>query len=145
LPSLVADMLARDHAIEDFEAKYGRDNARALHGNPCPISEWGFDLGGPCFTTMPRETIAIDGLNIAIDCDHFEIVMGDVEKSNVRRFADGPTYHKLKFWHHATVLTVDQMEQLRNAMRSRLGHALKRSAEFYAKREAEREARKATP
>ncbi len=139
---LVGEMMGRDSPVTDFVARYGRDPARELGGNPAAITEWCFDLGGATYQNLPRETIIVDGLSVEIDCDHFDMVLDAVDKSTLRRFSTGDFYHKLKFWHHATVLTREQHRQVRDAMAALVGSARRRSAEFYAEREAARKAAK---
>lgn len=140
MPSLVADMISRGHPIEDFEKRYGREQAAALHGNPAPIAEWAFDLGGMCYATMPRETISVDGLLILVDCDHLPAVLRAVDDAKIRRFAGGAWYYKLKFWMHATVLTVEQRDSVVAALDARLGSAQRRAREFFDRIDRKNEA-----
>lgn len=137
---LIADMTARGCPIKNFEKEYGLEHAAALKGNPVEITEWGFDCGGFWIQGEPEETFVVDGLSIDVPCAQYAYILPDVERSQVRTFADGTPYHKLRFWHHATVLTPEQMDTLRAAMRLRADVAEKRSALFDAEREARKQA-----
>jgi hypothetical protein len=105
---LIDDMFTREHLIKDFEQAYGRENAVSMGGNPIAITSWAFDLGGFWMSGEPTEDIELDGLKVSVACNHWPAVLSAVRRSELRRFSDGTPYHKLKFWHHATVLSVAQ-------------------------------------
>lgn len=127
---LVAEMRGRGSAIQDYEVAYGREYARALGGNPAPITAWAFDVGGPCCVHMPVEVIAVDGLDIEIPCDQFEAIHRAADRFGIRRFATGEWYYKFKFWLHATVLTVEQRDTVLFALEDRLAVAKQRARAF---------------
>jgi len=138
LTSLVAEMIERGMTIKDFEKTYGIEHASAMKGNPAEIVDWAFDLGGFCYVNMPRETLNIDGLNVLVDCDHLPRILDSVDDAKIRRFADGVWYYKLKFWHHATVLSVAQHNAVRDALDARVGSAQRRAREFFDRPKLER-------
>jgi len=131
LTSLLVDMLAREHPMMDYEARYGVDYARATGGNPRQTRQWAFDLGGAMHMHAPIETLEIDGLSVEVSCEHFELVRASIAKSELRTFPDGAMYHKLKFWHHATVLTPGQHQHVLELMARRGDEASKRARAFH--------------
>jgi hypothetical protein len=136
LAPLIVDMAERGHPVENFQVKYGVDHARSLRGNPAPIDKWGFDLGGMCYATMPRETFEISGLPFVVDCDYFDAILSDVKTASLRWFASGEPYYKLKFWHHATVLTPEQHARCVHSMSGLAASAKERAEAFFARKEA---------
>jgi len=130
---LCADMAARGHGLTDFTAKYGPDHARALGDNPREIDAWAFDLGGPCYVNAPVETLEVDGLRIDVPCSQFETVSRAVFGARVRRFdSDGSHYYKLKFWMHATVVSLAQYDHITAALTARQSSAIERALAFDA-------------
>lgn len=113
---LVSEMLDREHPIADFEKRYGREQAASLGGNPATIDAWAFDCGGIAHMHEPKIVLMIDELSIDVRVSHFDAVRHEIERSEPRRFANGVMYHKLKFWMHATVLTLSQLRELRRQM-----------------------------
>lgn len=128
--SLVVEMAERGHPVENYETKYGREYAAKFGGNPAPVSKWAFDCGGMRHTDTPFETIDVDGLAVNIDCDAFPYVLRAVEDAKIRRFSDGAWYYKLKFWIHATVITVEQHDAIERAMQARVELANSRALAF---------------
>lgn len=133
-PQLVAEMLARGHAIKDFVTEYGLEHALALGGNPKAITEWAFDIGGACHKDTPLETFDIDGLAVSVPVDQYELIQLGIERVDrapIRRFAGGDWYYKIKFWVHATVLTPAQRDTLLHGIEDRRAHALERARRFH--------------
>lgn len=79
--------------------------------NPTAIARWCFDAGGSVHQHQPEETIVVDDLEIDVLCEHVPFVLGRLQRTPLRAFADGSEYYKAKFWMHATVLTRSQMRQ----------------------------------
>ena len=136
LVPLVADMTSRGCPIEDFEKKYGREHARALGGNPAPLTEWAFDIGGCYFGGMPVSTLVIPGLSIEVPCDMFTSVARAFGEAKLRYFGDGSPYYKLKFWMHATVLTPAQFDEVCGELGAKQRDAIERSDAYFDKRKA---------
>ena len=127
---LVAEMVRRGHPVENFESKYGIEQARSLGGNPRVIDEWAFDMGGMCYVGEPRESICIDGLLIDVPCFQIDAIALELRKLAMRRFECGTPYYKTKFWIHATVLTVEQYDRVLDEVFARHDAALTRAQDF---------------
>ncbi len=135
---LVDDMVRRGHPVKDFVKSYGEAHAAALGTNPKPITSWAFDLGGSVYLNAPTETLVVDELDIAIDCDHLPYVLRDLQRAKLRTFADGTEYYKAKFWVHATVLSRPQMKHLIVAIAAIEPRAISRAKAFEASLRRER-------
>lgn len=129
---LMLEMIERGHPLTNFAEKYGPDHAAALGDNPKVIDDWAIDFGGGVFVGMPKETFVVAGLVLDIWCDHMDDARRALSESTVRMFDDGQQYHKLRHWHHATVLTVEQHAFLAREVESRLTEANRRAGEFMA-------------
>jgi hypothetical protein len=138
LGSLITDMIKRGHPIDNYEKSYGVERAKALQGNPALITEWAFDVGGYYVVEMPIETIEVEGLSVQIPCDMFDAIARTFAKAQPRRFDDGASYFKMKFWLHATVLTVSQYTRLRREIEARVDAALTKAQTFLSERRENR-------
>jgi hypothetical protein len=103
------------------------------HGeNPRTITEWGFDRGGGCHLHRPYEEFTWAGLAISVPSQDVAHIVDRLSALELRRFACGTAYRKLKVWHHATVMTPEQAEDLCLLLTARLATARVRDEEFHA-------------
>ena len=133
---LILDMLERGHPIENYETRYGREHAERLGGNPATKHDWCIDIGGLWVNGQPCESVLVDRLPIQIASDHLGTVLRGLRKLELRRFADGTPYYKLRHWHFATVLTPAQHVSLVSQLTAIEKSAEERATAFFDERRA---------
>lgn len=80
--------------------------------NPAAIADWCLDIGGPCHTERPYESFPWHGLTMGVPSEHVGRIADVAAGLRQRRFDAGPSYYKLKLWHHALVMTPVQYHDL---------------------------------
>lgn len=136
LADLVLEMSGRGHPVQDYERDFGAERAKQLGGNPKHITEWALDLGGMWAAGQPIETFDLDGLAVSVPSDHVATIAHVVRNARQRGFGRKP-YYKLHLWHHATVLTVPQYDELAGVLHARERAATQRADEWFAERKGQ--------
>lgn len=130
--ALINEMVERGCPVQDLVAAYSRETAVSLGGNPRVIDGWAFDAGGMAIQDEPAITIDIDGLAVKVWCGQYDYIVREFGRAPLRKFANGAPYHKLKYWHHATVLTPAQYAETFSKLQQRAPEAALRHSEFVA-------------